>query len=140
MSSTSDSVSLLSSSSGSMQSRGSAGRRLEEESASPMAVVGRIPMDTITEVREDPPEEIAESSWPAKAGYDWVVANVRNQSSLFWWFRLLNSWLNCTLVIANGVDRGIVSLEGVSVVERVCHGSCRQVFLYVYVSFFPIAC
>jgi len=35
-----------------------------------MVMVGRIPMEMITEVREDPPEEIAESSWPAKAGYD----------------------------------------------------------------------
>jgi len=43
-----------------------------------MAVVGRIPMETIIEVREDPPEEIAETSWPAKAGYDWVATDVRN--------------------------------------------------------------
>jgi len=66
MSSSSDIVSLSSLSSGSMQSRGSVGRHLEEESTSPVAVVGRIPMVTITEVREDPPEEIAKSSWPAK--------------------------------------------------------------------------
>jgi len=38
-----------------------------------MVVVGRIPMETITEVREDPPKEIVESSWSAKAGYDWVA-------------------------------------------------------------------
>ena len=74
-----------------MRSRENVGRHLEEGSVSPMDVVGRIPMETITEVREDPPEEIAESSWPAKAGYDWVVADVRNQSSLFQWSKLLNS-------------------------------------------------
>ncbi|QCE03651.1 hypothetical protein DEO72_LG8g1676 [Vigna unguiculata] len=62
MSSTSDGVSLSSSSNWSMQSRGSVGRRLEEESASLMAIVGRIPMETVTEVWEDPPEEITESS------------------------------------------------------------------------------
>ncbi|QCE04196.1 hypothetical protein DEO72_LG8g2229 [Vigna unguiculata] len=56
MSSTRDSVSLSSLSSGSMQSKENVGRRLEEGSVSPMAVVGRIPMETITEVREDPPE------------------------------------------------------------------------------------
>jgi len=50
------------------------------------------------------------------------VADVRNQSSLFQWSRLLNSWLNCTPVIVKGVDRGIVSLERVSAIERVCHG------------------
>jgi len=64
MSSTSDSVSLSSSSSGSMQSRGNVDRRLEEGSVSQMAVVGRIPMETITKVTKDPPEEIAESNWP----------------------------------------------------------------------------
>jgi len=54
MSSTSDSVSFSSSSSGSMRSREDIGR---------------------------PPEE--GSSWPVKVGYDWVAADVRNQSSLF---------------------------------------------------------
>jgi len=29
--------------------------------------VGRIPMETTVEVREDPPEELAESNWSAKA-------------------------------------------------------------------------
>ena len=32
--------------------------------------MGRIPMETVIEVREDPPEEIVEGNWPAKAGYD----------------------------------------------------------------------
>jgi len=62
MSSSSDIVSLSSSSSGSMQSRESVGRCLEEESTSPVVVVGRIPMEIVTVMREDPPEEIAESS------------------------------------------------------------------------------
>ena len=122
MSGTSDSVSFSLSSSGSIRSIENGGRRLEVGSVSQMAVVGRIPMETIIEVREDPPEEIAESRWPARAGYDWVVIDVRNQSSLFRWSRLLKSWLNCTPVIARGVDRDIVSLERVSAVERVCHG------------------
>ena len=76
MSSTSDSVSLSSSSSGSMWSRENIGRRLEEGSVSPTVGVGRIPMETIIEVREDPPKEIAESSWSAKAGYEWVSADM----------------------------------------------------------------
>jgi len=96
MSSSSDIVSLSSSSSGSVESGGSVGRRFKEESTSLVAVVGRILMETMTEVRDDPPEEIAKSNWPAKDGYDWVAADVRNQSSLFQWSRLLNSWLNCT--------------------------------------------
>ena len=75
-------------------------------------MVGEIPTETVTEVREDPPEELAESNWPAKGSYGWVAADVRNQSSLFWWSRLLNSWLNCTPVIAKGVSGSIVSLEG----------------------------
>jgi len=114
-------MSLSSSNSGSVEFGGSVGRHFEDESTSLVAVVGRILMETVIEVREDPPDEIAESNWPAKAGYDWVAADVRNQSSLFWWSRLLNSWLNCTPVIAKGVDRGIVSLERVSAIERVCH-------------------
>jgi len=95
-------------------------------------------METVTEVREDPPEEIAESNWPAKAGYDWVAADVCNQSSLFRLSRLLNSWLNCTPVIAKGVDRGIVSLERVSAIERVYHGQEGAVekFFYMYMCHF----
>ncbi|QCE10813.1 hypothetical protein DEO72_LG10g2045 [Vigna unguiculata] len=96
MSSSSDTMSLSSSSSGSVESGRGVGKRVEEESTSPVAVVGRIPMETMTEVREDLPEEITESNWPAKANYDWVAADVRNQSSLFRWSRLPNSWLNCT--------------------------------------------
>ena len=38
------------------------GRHPEEGSVSPTVGVGRIPMEMITEVREDPPKEIAESS------------------------------------------------------------------------------
>ncbi|QCE03490.1 hypothetical protein DEO72_LG8g1515 [Vigna unguiculata] len=78
-------------------------------------------MQTITEVREDPPEEIAESSWPVKTSYEWVAVDVRNQSLLFRWSRLLKSWLNCTPIVGRDVSRDIVSLERVSAVERVCH-------------------
>jgi len=122
VSSTNDSVSLSSSSSGSMRSREDIGRCSKEESVSPATGVGRIPMETITEVREDPREEIVESSWSAKVGYDWVATDVRNKSSLFRWSRMLNSWLNCNPVIRRDVDRDIVSLERVSDVEHVCHG------------------
>jgi len=38
-------------------------------------------METVREVREDPPEKLAESNWLAKGGYGWVAADVRNQSS-----------------------------------------------------------
>ncbi|QCD78931.1 hypothetical protein DEO72_LG1g2567 [Vigna unguiculata] len=122
----------------SRESERSVGRHVEEESTSPMAVVDRIPMETVTEVREDPPEEIAESNWPAKVGYEWIAANVRNQSSLFRWSRLLNSWLNCTPVIAKGVDCGIVSLEQVSAIERVCHSQegATDKFFYMYMCHF----
>ena len=106
----------------SMESGKSVGIHVEEESTSRATMVGRIPMETMTEVWEDPLEEIAESNWPAKGGYAWVAADVRNQSSLFRWSRLLNSWLNCTPIIAKGVNRGIVSLERVSAIDRVCHG------------------
>ncbi|QCE03846.1 hypothetical protein DEO72_LG8g1875 [Vigna unguiculata] len=80
--------------------------------------MGRIPMDMVTKVREDPLEEIVKSSWQAKAGYEWVAADVRNQSSLFRWSRLLKSWLNCTPIVWRDVRRDIVSLE--------------QAFLYFY--------
>jgi len=83
MFSSSDIVSLSSSSSESMESGRSVGRHVEEESTSLTVVVGRIPMEMVTEVREDHLEEITESNWPAKAGYEWIVTDVRNQSSLF---------------------------------------------------------
>ncbi|QCD89751.1 hypothetical protein DEO72_LG4g700 [Vigna unguiculata] len=77
-----------------------------------------IPMETMREVREDPPEELAESDWPAKGGYRWAATDIHNQSSLFRWSRLLTSWLNCTLVISKGVSGDIVSLEKVSAIDR----------------------
>jgi len=61
-----------------MESGRSIGRHVEEESTSPAAMVGRIPMETVTKVREDLQEEIAESNWPVKGGYAWVATDVRN--------------------------------------------------------------
>ena len=114
------------SSSESIESGRSTGRQVEEESISFGGMVGRIPMETVKEVREDPPEELAESNWSAKGGYEWVAADVRNQSSLFPWSRLLNSWLNCTPVIAKGVSEGIVSLERVSAIDVCVTGKRGQ--------------
>ena len=136
--SSSDSVSLSTSSSESIESGRSRGRLVEEESTSSGGVVGGIPMETVREVREDPLEELAESNWPAKGGYGWVAADVRNQSFLFRWSRLLNSWLNCTPVIAKCVSGGIVSLERVSAIDRVCHGQegATEKFFYMYMCHF----
>jgi len=119
--SSSDSMSLSTSSSESMGSESSRGRQVDEEGTSSEGMVSGIPMETVREVREDPLEKLAESDWPAKGGYGWVAADVRNQSSLFWWSRLLNSWLNCTLVISNG-------------------GGYGEVLLHVHVSFFSATC
>ena len=138
MSSTSDSMSLSSSSSGSGRSREDGGRQSDDGSGGPMVGMGRIPMETVTEVREDPLEEIAESSWSAKAGYEWVIADVQNQSSLFRWSRLLESWLNCTPIVGRDVSRDIMSLERVSAVECVCHGQegVAKKFFYIYMCHF----
>jgi len=62
MSSTSDSVSLSTSSIGSGRSREDIGRQYDKGSGSPLVGTGRIHMETIIEVREDPLQEIAESS------------------------------------------------------------------------------
>ncbi|QCD96421.1 hypothetical protein DEO72_LG6g1124 [Vigna unguiculata] len=136
--SSSDSVSLSTSSSESIESGGSRGRHVEEESISSAGMVGRIPMETMIEVREDPLEELVESNWPTKGGYGWVAADVHNQSSLFRWSRLLKSGLNCTLVIAKGVSGGIVSLERVSAIDCVCHGQegATEKFFYMYMCHF----
>ncbi|QCE14637.1 hypothetical protein DEO72_LG11g1640 [Vigna unguiculata] len=136
--SSSDSVSLSTSSSESIESRRSRGRDVEEESTSSGGRVGGIPMETVRDVREYPPEELAESNWLAKGGYGWVAADVCNQSSLFRWSRLLNSWLNCTPVIAKGVSGGIVSLETVSAIDRVCHRQegATEKFFYMYMCHF----
>jgi len=69
MSSVSGSVSLSSSGSGSERSGGDRSSRSDSRSGGQLVDAGRIPMETITKTREDPPEEVAESSWPAKAGY-----------------------------------------------------------------------
>ena len=97
-----------------------------------------MPMEVVREVREDPPEELEESNWPAKGGYAWVASDVRDQSSLFRWSRLLNSWLNCTPVISRGVSGDIVSLERVSAIDRVCHGQevATEKFFYMYMCHF----
>ena len=111
-----------SSSSESTESDKSKDRRLGGEGTSSGVVTSGMPIEVVREVREDPPEELKESNWPAKGGYGWVAADVRDQSSLFRWSRLLNSWLNCTPVMSKGVSGDIVSLERVSVVDQVCHG------------------
>jgi len=54
MFSTSDSMSLSTSSSGSGRSREDVGRQSDEGSGSPVVGTGRISMETVTEVREDP--------------------------------------------------------------------------------------
>ena len=77
-------------------------------------------------------------NWLAKGGYGWVAADVRNQSSLFQWSRLLNSWLNCMPVIAKGVSGDIVSLERVNAIDRVRHGQegATEKFFYMYMCHF----
>jgi len=137
--SSSDSISLsTSSSSESTKSERSRGRQFDEEGTSSEGMTSGIPMETVREVREDPPEELAKSNWPAKGGYGWAAADVRNQSSLFWWSRILNSWLNCTPVIFKGVSRDIVSLERVSAINLVCHGQegATENFFYMYMCHF----
>ncbi|QCD93309.1 hypothetical protein DEO72_LG5g1382 [Vigna unguiculata] len=138
MSSTSDSMSLSPSSSASGRFREDGGRQSDDGSGGPTIGTGRIPMEMVTVVREDPLEEIVESSWLAKAGYEWVASDIRNQYSLFRWLRLLKSWLNCTPIVGRDVSRDIVSLERVSVVECVCHGQegATEKFFYMYMCHF----
>ncbi|QCE03233.1 hypothetical protein DEO72_LG8g1257 [Vigna unguiculata] len=117
--SSSDSTSLsASSSSQSTESDRSRDERLRGEGMSAGVGTSGMPMEVVREVREDPPEELEESNWPAKGGYAWVASDVRDQSSLFRWSRLLNSWLNCTPVMSKGVSGDIVSLERVSAIDR----------------------
>ncbi|QCD93718.1 hypothetical protein DEO72_LG5g1794 [Vigna unguiculata] len=137
--SSSDSTSLsASSSSESTESDRSRDDRLGREGMSSGVGTSGMPMEVVREVREDPPEELDESNWPAKGGYGWVAADVRDQSSLFRWSRLLNSWLNCTPVMSRGASRDIVSLERVSAIDRVCHGQegATEKFFYMYMCHF----
>ncbi|QCD93327.1 hypothetical protein DEO72_LG5g1400 [Vigna unguiculata] len=107
MSSTSDSMSLSPSSSASGRFREDGGRQSDDGSGGPTIGTGRIPMEMVTVVREDPLEEIVESSWLAKAGYEWVASDIRNQYSLFRWLRLLKSWLNCTPIVGRDRNDGL---------------------------------
>ncbi|QCE06253.1 hypothetical protein DEO72_LG9g1264 [Vigna unguiculata] len=137
--SSSDSTSLsASSSSQSTESDRSRDERLRGEGMSAGVGTSGMPMEVVREVREDPPEELEESNWPAKGGYAWVASDVRDQSSLFRWSRLLNSWLNCTPVMSRGVSGDIVSLERVSAIDRVCHGQegAAEKFFYMYMCHF----
>ncbi|QCD89722.1 hypothetical protein DEO72_LG4g668 [Vigna unguiculata] len=95
--------------------------RLGGEGTSSGVVKSGMPMEVVREVREDPPEELEESNWPAKGGYGWVAAD-----------------LNCTLVMSKGVSGDIVSLERVSVVDRVMHGQegATEKFFYMYMCHF----
>ena len=81
MSSSSDRFSL--SDSGSERSRDSGSSRDDNSDREEVSSVGRIPVERVVDIKEDPPEELAESNWPAKTGYEWVVADVRTQRSLF---------------------------------------------------------
>jgi len=138
MSSASDSVSLSSSGSGSERSGGDGSSRSNNGSGGRTVGVGRIPMETVAKLGEDPPEELAESNWPTKAGYEWVAEDVQTQHSLFRWSRLLKSWLNCIPILERNVSRDIVALERVSVVDYVCHGQEGVVegFFYMYMCHF----
>jgi len=103
-----------------------------------MVGTGRIPMETVTEVREDPPKEIVESNWSAKSGYQWVTQDVRTQHSLFRWSRLLKPWLNYVPILERNISHDIVALERVSVVNCVCHGQeeAAEGFFYMYMCHF----
>jgi len=136
VSSSSDRVSL--SDSGSKRSRDNGSSRDDTRDREEMGSIGRIPMEMVVEVREDPPKELAESNWPVKTGYEWVVADVQTQRSLFRWSRLLRSWLNCTPIFEKGAQRDIVAPERVTVVKCVCHdreGSAEE-FFYMYMCHF----
>ena len=123
---------------GSERSRDSGSSQGDTSDREEMGSIGRIPMERVVKVREDPPEELAESNWPAKAGYEWVAADVRTQHSLFWWSRLLRSWLNCTPIFEKGAQRDIVAPEQVTVMECVCHGreGSAKEFFYMYMCHF----
>ena len=95
-------------SSSSERSGGSGSSRADNSDREEIRNVGRIPMERVVEVWEDPLEELAESSWPVKTGYEWVAVDVRTQQSLFQWLRLLKSWLNCTPIFEKGARRDIV--------------------------------
>ncbi|QCE03316.1 hypothetical protein DEO72_LG8g1340 [Vigna unguiculata] len=109
MSSSSDNFSLSSLSS--ERSGGSGSSQSNSSDREQPGDVGRITMETTVEVSEDPLEELAESNWPAKVGYEWVAADVRTQYSIFRWLRLLKSWLNCTPIFEKGAQRDIMVPE-----------------------------
>ena len=67
-------------SSESTESDRSKDRQLRGEGTISGVVTSRMPMEVVREVREDPPEELEESNWPAKGGYGWAAADVRDQS------------------------------------------------------------
>ncbi|QCD86781.1 hypothetical protein DEO72_LG3g1307 [Vigna unguiculata] len=74
--SSSDSTSLsASSSSESTESDRRRDDRLGGEGMSSGVGTSGMPMEGVREVREDPPEELEESNWPAKGGYGWVAAD-----------------------------------------------------------------
>ena len=62
-----------------MKALGSGSSQLGSSDREEPRNVGRIPMDRIVEVREDPHEELAKSSWSAKTGYKWIAADVQTQ-------------------------------------------------------------
>ncbi|QCD78684.1 hypothetical protein DEO72_LG1g2320 [Vigna unguiculata] len=122
MSSVSGSVSSSSMGSGSEHTREGVSSRSGSGASGQLAGEGRIRIEVTTETREDPPEEIVESSLSARAGYRWVA------EMLFRWSRLLKSWLNCIPIFERGVQRDIVALERVNAID--CPSP--QPFLYFY--------
>ena len=64
----SSSGSVSTSSSESTESDRSKDRRLGGEGTSSGVVTSGMSMEVVREVREDPPEELEESNWPAKGG------------------------------------------------------------------------
>ncbi|QCD89940.1 hypothetical protein DEO72_LG4g892 [Vigna unguiculata] len=106
MSSSSDR--FLLSDSGSERSRNSGSSRDDSSDREEVGSVGRIPVERVVEIREDPSEELAESNWPTKTRYEW------------------------------GARRDIIAPERVTAVECACHGreGAAEEFFYMYMCHF----
>ena len=76
MSSSESSSLSTSSSSQSTESDRSRDDRFRGECVSAGVGTSGVPMEVVREIREDPPEELEESNWPAKGGYAWVASDV----------------------------------------------------------------
>ena len=113
------------------------GNRVSESTESTSSAGGLF-IERQTENREIPANELAESEWPRRVGYEWVAEIPRVTTSKYRWSALLKSWLASVYIFERGADPNTVLVGRTSGIDCVCHGreGAENDFFFMYAALF----